>query len=462
MKVLVFGGTTEGRRLAAALTDAGIETLLSVATEYGKEVVQSGRGAETDIESAGQNGSEEDVKNCKVTVNRLGEKEIIDLLERDGFDCVVDATHPYAAVATENIRNACVTAGVKYYRLWRPESDPVSGVIYTKDAESAAEILKGSEGIVLLTIGSKDLEPFTRVPGYEDRFFIRILPLPGSLTKAYDLGFRGSNIICLQGPFGFEMNLAMLKMTGAEYLVTKDSGEAGGFSEKINAALSVGCKVIVIGRPSEEEGYSFSEILKFFGIEKAEDDDIEESASKDQAESASDDIKESMNIVFKEPVIEPEDTAGQKTLFPVFMDLKGKDVLVLGGGKVAERRVKTLSDFGAKITVISPEAAEFIKLTATENKIKWLKKEYQIGDITESKPFLVIAATNDRQANHSAMDEATALGIPVSVADRREECTFWFPAVAESAGFTCGIVSKDGDHTAVKEKAAEIRRVLNT
>jgi len=90
-----------------------------------------------------------------------------------------------------------------------------------------------------------------------------------------------------------------------------------------------------------------------------------------------------------------------------------------------------------------------------------LKRGYRIGDVAEISPFLVIAATDDRQANHEAMKEARALSVHVSVADSMEECTCWFPAVAENDGYIAGIVSKNGDHTGVKRLAKKMREVLN-
>jgi precorrin-2 dehydrogenase/sirohydrochlorin ferrochelatase/precorrin-6A/cobalt-precorrin-6A reductase len=407
MKILVFGGTTEGREFSALLTRAGIDVTLSVATDFGRDAA---------------NGEK------NVYTNKLGKKDMVSLLKKGGFDCAVDATHPYAVLATENIRLACEEMNVEYYRLKRPESTPASGVIYVSDAAGAAEILKGNEKTALLTVGSKDLESFTRVQNYAERLFVRILPMRESLKKAFDLGFHGSNIICMQGPFNREMNIATLKMTGAEYLITKDSGDIGGFKEKVSAAAALGCEVIVIGRPVREEGYTLEELVKLFNVKDAG------SAEKGPQE--------------------------RSTFFPLFIDMNEKKVLVTGGGNVAERRIRILSDFGAKITLISPEVTEYIESLAIEGKIEWLNRKYQKGDIIAIKPLLVLAATGDRQTNREVMEEAVSLGIQISVADRREECTFWFPAIAESEKFICGIVSKDGDHAGVKLMAETIRKKL--
>ena len=90
------------------------------------------------------------------------------------------------------------------------------------------------------------------------------------------------------------------------------------------------------------------------------------------------------------------------------------------------------------------------------------KREYINGDITFLKPFLVIAAADGRQANHEAMTEAKSLDIHISVADCREECTCWFPAIAESENYIAGLVSKNGDHAEVKRTAVRVRAVLDS
>ena len=66
----------------------------------------------------------------------------------------------------------------------------------------------------------------------------------------------------MQGPFSEELNYAMLKHTSAKYMVTKESGKVGGFIEKVLAASKAGAKSIVIGRPMEQEGFSYSEVVK--------------------------------------------------------------------------------------------------------------------------------------------------------------------------------------------------------
>ncbi|GBU20671.1 hypothetical protein R80B4_00550 [Fibrobacteres bacterium R8-0-B4] len=151
----------------------------------------------------------------------------------------------------------------------------------------------------------------------------------------------------------------------------------------------------------------------------------------------------------------------QKSFFPLFIDLNGKKILIVGGGNVAERRLKVLASFGASITVISPKITEYIERASSSNMIRILKREYEDDDIITINPFLVIAATDDHSVNHSVMIEAKNQNIYVSVADSRDDCTFYFPAIAENEDYIAGLVSKKGDHAGVKRTAEKIREVIN-
>jgi precorrin-6x reductase len=252
MKILVFGGTTEGRELSELLSDTGADVTLSVATEFGREMAQT---------------------HINILSDRLEEQEMRSLLKQKSYDCVVDATHPFAVSATKNIYSACQAAGIKYYRIKRPPSDEMTNIISVPDGLAAADVLNKTDEKALLTIGSKELEAFTQIDNYAARLYIRILPMEDSLKKALDLGFRSSHIICMQGPFGEEMNKATLKMTGAGYLVTKDSGDIGGYEAKVAAARELGCQVVVITRPIEEEGYTLHGLLEELGLSSKEKGD---------------------------------------------------------------------------------------------------------------------------------------------------------------------------------------------
>jgi len=461
MRVLVFGGTTEGRKLSAALERAGIDVTLSVATEFGRDKAE-GSG-------------------LTILADRLDEESMVSLLEQGSFDSVVDATHPYAVIATQNIRRACELAELEYLRLLRTDSEVFEGITYVSDENEAVRILNESDEKILLTTGSKNLESFTQINNYKKRVFARILPLRDSLDKALELGFCASNIICMQGPFDAAMNQAMLNMTGASLLVTKDSGDIGGFEAKVTAALALGCEVIVITRPVEDEGYTMGELIDRFEIEEQQEELAkrgeasqegstklnEEDLTKYGEASQEDPPKPNQDDPTKPSQEDPpkpnqEDLPLLTTFFPLFIDLQERKVLVIGGGTIADRRIRILQSFGASMAVISPRATNYIQHQASLDTLQLIEREYQNGDVASFEPFFVLAATDVREVNQAVMEEAKSLNIPISVADCREESTCYFPAIAESDIYLAGLVSKNGDHNAVRRIAEKMRELLST
>lgn len=114
--------------------------------------------------------------------------------------------------------------------------------------------------------------------------------------------------------------------------------------------------------------------------------------------------------------------------FPMFMDLTGRECLLVGGGRVALRKIRTLSDFDAHITVISPEVCPELEQYAQERpeQIRVFRRYFAPEDCAGKA--LVVAATNDRDVNHGVFESCKARNIPVNTIDCREECTFLFPA----------------------------------
>ncbi len=226
--VLLFGGTTEGRVLSAKLAAAGIPVTVSVATELGAEVLSG-------------------IADITVLVGRRSAEEMSVLAE--DYSLCVDATHPYAVEASANIASACQSAGIPLYRLLRQESD-FSSLRCFDSAENAAEFLAGTTGNILLTTGTKELGAFARLD--PARLYARVLPTHAALDTCEGLGLPHGNILALQGPFSYEMNLAMLRQYHIRYLVSKDGGRAGGFGEKRDAARDAGAELLLLRRPREQ------------------------------------------------------------------------------------------------------------------------------------------------------------------------------------------------------------------
>lgn len=138
--------------------------------------------------------------------------------------------------------------------------------------------------------------------------------------------------------------------------------------------------------------------------------------------------------------------------FPLFLDLSGQACVVVGGGAIGARRAQVLLNFGARVTVIDPAPISL------PEGVRHLRRSYEHGDLDGAA--LAVAATGDRQVNCQVGQDARALGIPVSVADRQEECTFFFPAVCLGDGLVAGIVSDGGDHAKTARAAKAVRKCL--
>ncbi len=145
--------------------------------------------------------------------------------------------------------------------------------------------------------------------------------------------------------------------------------------------------------------------------------------------------------------------------FPLFIDIKDKLVLVVGGGKIAARRVNTLLKFGVRVRVIAPEINEDLKGLKDKNLIEVISRDYCSHDIDGC--YLVVAATNKRHVNCLVGADAKRSGAFVSVADCKEESNFYFPAIFEDEGVVGGLISKGGsNHSLVRRRAEEIRKCL--
>ena len=241
-KICIFGGTTEGRKLAEFLSGQPCDVMVCVATDYGQTLLP-------------------EAEHVSVSARRLPVGEIVSLLTEHRFDLVIDATHPYAQSITKSIARACRETGTPRWRLLRGASGVSPEHTYVETVSDAAAFLSETEGNILLTTGSKELAGFSQLPGFSERVWARVLPLQSSLDACAQAGLPASHIFAMQGPFSEAMNTAMLRSIGAQYLVTKDGGAPGGFEEKEAAAKNAGARLVVIGRPPEEEGLSLSKTI---------------------------------------------------------------------------------------------------------------------------------------------------------------------------------------------------------
>ena len=235
-KILIFGGTTEGRTVAERLLAEGLPCTVCVATQYGEEVLHPH-------------------PLMNVHTGRMDRVAMTQMMLEGHFSCVIDATHPHAQLVSQEIRAACEQTGLPYLRLQRENADSESpessessdrraedagakdqACIYVTDVEEAGSFLSSVPGRILVTTGSKELARFTRALGDPSRITARVLPSPESLQACAGAGLTGKQIFAMQGPFGTDMNCALIRHAQASWLLTKETGAAGGYPEKIEAA----------------------------------------------------------------------------------------------------------------------------------------------------------------------------------------------------------------------------------
>ncbi|RHV32848.1 cobyrinate a,c-diamide synthase [Clostridium sp. OM04-7] len=284
-KIWIFGGTTEGRLLAEYCSREKIEAWVSVASEYGEELLQeelmeSGNAGNPDLNHntclAKKNLKPVQASSViKVLRGRMDRYQMEEFIRNQGIHLVIDATHPHARLVSEEIQEACGRTGVRLERCLRAEGEQnkARDWVEVDSIQEAVSFLSSVSGVIFATTGSKELEALCQIPDYQKRVYARVLPTSNVLKKCEKLGITGSHLIAMQGPFSTEMNTLFLRQTKAEWLLTKDSGRAGGFQEKVEAARENGTRVVVIRRP-EEDGISLEEAMEV--LKKADEGNVGE------------------------------------------------------------------------------------------------------------------------------------------------------------------------------------------
>jgi len=118
------------------------------------------------------------------------------------------------------------------------------------------------------------------------------------------------------------------------------------------------------------------------------------------------------------------------TLYPIFLRIENKPVLVVGGGTIAEQKVKGLLDVKAKITVVAPHITPSLEILVSEKRIEVLRREYRPGDVKDFA--LVFASTNNPDVHKEIFDDAAGRNIPVNVVDVPDLCNFYLASVFQN------------------------------
>ena len=235
--IWIFSGTGDGNVLANQIISLGYAVVLSVATEHGREMAT--RSCPDAFVLFGRKGSDNRAEDLTMTHAKA----------------IIDATHPYAINMSEQLIELAEKLSLPYIRYERPmgfdSSDEKQDNVYACDTMEAAATLAIAKGKkIFLGTGSKDLPTFLNAPGSDQReWFVRITPVPDMITRALSLGVSINHICAMQGPFSQAFNEVLWRDWQIDCVVTKDSGDAGGFTAKAQAAKNLNIPLIIVKRP---------------------------------------------------------------------------------------------------------------------------------------------------------------------------------------------------------------------
>lgn len=236
--IWIIAGTSEAREIIERIKDLD-NYIATIATEGGKEFINTDR----------------------LIVGRMSYEEMMSFCQNRNISLIVDLTHPYAKIVSENAQKLSNKLNIDYIRYVRKKTNKVGGTIYLNSYETAYEYLSNISGTVFFTTGSKNIGNFENIRK-SNRFIYRVLPALDSIEECRKCNISMHDIVAVLGPFSKEYNKIMFKEYGADYVIMKDSGDKGGTIEKIKACEDLDIIPIIIGREEEKGIYSLDEIEK--------------------------------------------------------------------------------------------------------------------------------------------------------------------------------------------------------
>ncbi len=231
--IFVLAGTSEAKETIELLRDKSFQVSASVVSSYGYELLAN-------------NG----IKHLKQ--GSFNKEELIKCLKEMDTLFLVDATHPFAKQISALAMEVAAELKIKYIRLERqscvlPDNPLIEKVTTLEEIEKYLH--KGQN--VFSTLGSNNLSQIVSlVKQAGANLTARVLPVSKSIIACEDLGLRPENIIALKGPFSKSLNKVLFEQFDAQLILTKESGDIGGFNEKIAAAIELKIPVVVLCRPA--------------------------------------------------------------------------------------------------------------------------------------------------------------------------------------------------------------------
>ncbi len=223
--IWVIGGTSDANKIVEMLLESGKRILVSTTTTYGSQLAQK--------------------KDVTIIQKQLTKEDMHQLLQDYNISKVVDASHPFAQLVSENAIEVCQNNNIPYVRFERKVKE-YANASYYQNYDDLIQALKQTNGDILLTIGSKNISLFSTI---RDRIIARVLPVQYSIVLCENAGLKAHQILAMKGRVKTSTNIALMTEYNITHLVTKDSGEAGGMDEKIEAAKECNVNVHILNRP---------------------------------------------------------------------------------------------------------------------------------------------------------------------------------------------------------------------
>ena len=227
-KVLIFGSTKEARDIAKTLRRRGRQVMFSVVSAYAKSLLPLGTICH---------------------VGRLDGEEMLAFIRENSPHRIIDATHPYAVLASQNIRQCCDALNIAYERVHFEDIDNAwrDAVEWVDSHEKLIAAVLREKGNMLLGIGR---DPIFPMPEANDlnRMYPRIAPNPASLQACLDIGFPPQNIIAMEAPFSKTLTMALFDDKKITSVVVRDATDKSYLHEMVVPALERGYHVIMYGK----------------------------------------------------------------------------------------------------------------------------------------------------------------------------------------------------------------------
>jgi len=144
--------------------------------------------------------------------------------------------------------------------------------------------------------------------------------------------------------------------------------------------------------------------------------------------------------------------------YPIFVDLRGRRCVVIGGGLIAQRKVTTLLAHGARVTVVSPSVTRQLARYATQGRIRRVARRFKACDLQDA--WLACAATDDQPVNEQVSREAAKRRIFVNVVDQKPLCTFIAPSIVRRGELTVAISTAGGSPALAKKLRRDLTRLI--